>query len=80
MVCVSVNNQRVALAHLKKFGDAAHIGENGEVAVNAVTISGKLCRWRLMDWQMLVIAGLEAKCKKGFISIYSDLIFTTGST
>ncbi len=58
-----VNNQRVALAHLKKLGYAAHIVDNGEAAVNAIVNSGDLYRLVLMDWQMPVMDGLEATRK-----------------
>ncbi len=58
-----VNNQRVALAHLKKLGYAAHVVENGEAAVNAITNGDGLYRLVLMDWQMPVMDGLEATRK-----------------
>jgi signal transduction histidine kinase/ActR/RegA family two-component response regulator len=54
------NNQRVALAHLKKLGFAAHVVENGQEAVDAVTRSCNLYQLVLMDWQMPVMDGLEA--------------------
>jgi CheY-like chemotaxis protein len=54
------NNQRVALAHLKKLGFAAHVVENGQEAVDAVTRSRNLYQLVLMDWQMPVMDGLEA--------------------
>ena len=54
------NNQRVALAHLKKLGFAAHVVENGQEAVDAVTHSRNLYQLVLMDWQMPVMDGLEA--------------------
>ncbi len=54
------NNQRVALAHLKKLGFAAHVVENGREAVDAVTRSRNLYQLVLMDWQMPVMDGLEA--------------------
>ncbi|MCE7982981.1 MAG: response regulator [Caldilinea sp. CFX5] len=54
------NNQRVALAHLKKLGFAAHVVENGREAVDAVTHSRNLYQLVLMDWQMPVMDGLEA--------------------
>lgn len=54
------NNQRVALAHLKKIGFAAHVVENGREAVDALI--GRPDRYHLvlMDWQMPVMDGLEA--------------------
>lgn len=54
------NNQRVALAHLKKIGIAAHVVENGREAVDALI--GRPDRYHLvlMDWQMPVMDGLEA--------------------
>jgi len=55
-----VNNQRVALAHLKKLGYAAHVVENGQAAVEAVTQSDNRYQLVLMDWQMPVMDGLEA--------------------
>jgi len=54
------NHQRVALAHLKKLGFAAHVVENGREAVDAVTRSRNLYQLVLMDWQMPVMDGLEA--------------------
>ncbi|MBX3013667.1 MAG: CHASE domain-containing protein [Caldilineaceae bacterium] len=55
-----VNNQRVALAHLKKLGYAAHVVENGEAAVAAIANNGERYALVLMDWQMPVMDGLEA--------------------
>ncbi|MEZ4729873.1 MAG: ATP-binding protein [Caldilineaceae bacterium] len=54
------NNQRVALAHLKKLGYAAHVVENGLEAVEAVQRNGDRYQLVLMDWQMPVMDGLEA--------------------
>ncbi len=54
------NNQRVALAHLKKLGYAAHVVENGRAAVETITQNGDRYALILMDWQMPVMDGLEA--------------------
>lgn len=54
------NNQRVALAHLKKIGFAAHVVENGREAVDALTGHPERYHLVLMDWQMPVMDGLEA--------------------
>ena len=54
------NNQRVALAHLKKLGYAAHVVENGRAAVETIAHNGERYALVLMDWQMPVMDGLEA--------------------
>ena len=54
------NNQRVALAHLKKLGYAAHVVENGRAAVETIAHNGERYALILMDWQMPVMDGLEA--------------------
>jgi CheY-like chemotaxis protein len=58
-----VNNQRVALAYLKKLGYAAHVVENGAAAVDAIINSGERYQAVLMDWQMPIMDGLEATRK-----------------
>ncbi len=55
-----VNNQFVALAHLKKLGYAAHVVDNGQAAIDAVTINGDRYAAILMDWQMPIMDGLAA--------------------
>lgn len=55
-----INNQRVALAHLKKLGYAADVVENGRSAIDALVAHGDLYQLILMDWQMPVMDGLEA--------------------
>ena len=54
------NNQRVALARLRRLGYAAHVVENGLEAVRAVAQSADLYSATLMDWQMPVMDGIEA--------------------
>lgn len=54
------NNQRVALAHLRRLGYAAHVVANGLEAVNAMTYAADLYALILMDWQMPVMDGIEA--------------------
>ena len=54
------NNQRVALARLRRLGYAAHVVENGLEAVQAVAQSADLYAAVLMDWQMPVMDGIEA--------------------
>jgi CheY-like chemotaxis protein len=54
------NNQRVALARLRRLGYAAHVVENGLEAVHAIAQSADLYAAVLMDWQMPVMDGIEA--------------------
>ena len=54
------NNQRVALARLRRLGYAAHVVENGLDAVNAVRQAADLYALILMDWQMPLMDGIEA--------------------
>ncbi len=55
-----INNQFVALAHLKKLGYAAHVVDNGQAAIDAVAINGDRYAAILMDWQMPIMDGLAA--------------------
>ncbi|MCB0062946.1 MAG: response regulator [Caldilineaceae bacterium] len=55
-----INNQRVAVTHLKKMGYAADVVENGREAVDALVTHGDRYQLILMDWQMPVMDGLEA--------------------
>ena len=54
------NNQRVALARLRRLGYAAHVVENGLEAVHAMIHAAELYALILMDWQMPVMDGIEA--------------------
>lgn len=54
------NNQRVALARLRRLGYAAHVVENGLEAVQAIAQGADLYAAVLMDWQMPVMDGIEA--------------------
>jgi two-component system, sensor histidine kinase and response regulator len=54
------NNQRVALARLRRLGYAAHVVENGLEAVNAMIYAADLYALILMDWQMPIMDGIEA--------------------
>jgi len=54
------NNQRVALARLRRLGYAAHVVENGLEAVQAMVQGADLYAAILMDWQMPVMDGIEA--------------------
>lgn len=54
------NNQRVALAYLKKLGYAAHVVESGPAAIEAITRNRARYALILMDWQMPGMDGLEA--------------------
>jgi len=55
-----VNNQFVTLAHLKKLGYAAHVVDNGQAAIDAVSVNGNHYAAILMDWQMPIMDGLAA--------------------
>ena len=54
------NNQRVALAALRRLGYSAHLVENGQEAVAAMTVYGNRYSLILMDWQMPVMDGIAA--------------------
>ncbi|MBX3014100.1 MAG: substrate-binding domain-containing protein [Caldilineaceae bacterium] len=54
------NNQRVAVAHLQKLGYTAHVVENGQAAVEAITQEAGRYGLVLMDWQMPIMDGLAA--------------------
>ncbi len=54
------NNQRVALAALRRLGYSAHLVENGQEAVAAMTVYGNRYSVILMDWQMPVMDGIAA--------------------
>lgn len=54
------NNQRVAMARLKKLGHQADIARNGTEAVRAVLDHPNHYQLVLMDWQMPEMDGLEA--------------------
>lgn len=54
------NNQRVLLAHLKRLGYAAHVVDDGQAAVDAITQNGVRYSLILMDWQMPMMDGLMA--------------------
>ena len=54
------NNQRVALARLRRLGYGAHVVGNGLEAVHAIQAAADLYALILMDWQMPVMDGIEA--------------------
>ncbi len=54
------NNQRVALARLRRLGYGAHVVGNGLEALNAIREAADLYALILMDWQMPVMDGIEA--------------------
>lgn len=54
------DNQRLALARLKKLGYTAHIVANGSAAVEAILKANHHYQLVLMDWQMPEMDGLEA--------------------
>lgn len=54
------NNQRVALAHLRKLGYDADLASNGQEAVTVLLESEHAYELVLMDWHMPELDGLEA--------------------
>ncbi len=54
------NNQRVALAHLRKLGYSADLASNGQEAVDILLKDGHPYQLVLMDWQMPELDGLDA--------------------
>lgn len=54
------NNQKVALATLKKLGYEADVAENGQAALDALANQPEQYQLILMDWQMPIMDGLEA--------------------
>ncbi|MEZ4729877.1 MAG: response regulator [Caldilineaceae bacterium] len=54
------NNQRVALACLRRLGYTAHIVENGLDAIDAIRYAPQPYVAILMDWQMPIMDGIEA--------------------
>lgn len=54
------NNQRVALAGLRRLGYLAHVVENGQEAVNRLQDSSNHYAAVLMDWHMPEMDGIEA--------------------
>lgn len=55
-----VNNQRVALAGLRRLGYDAHIANNGQEALNRLQDSSNQYAAVLMDWHMPTMDGIEA--------------------
>ncbi|MFN8442653.1 MAG: ATP-binding protein [Caldilineaceae bacterium] len=54
------NNQRVALARLKKLGHEADVTDTGLKAIGIILNNPRRYRLVLMDWQMPEVDGLEA--------------------
>ena len=55
-----VNNQRVALAGLRRLGYDADVAENGQEALNRLLDSSNQYAAVLMDWHMPQMDGIEA--------------------